>query len=262
MLSLFDLSGKTALITGGSRGLGKTMAMALAEAGANVVITDVLDTAQTVKEIEATGTKVLGMHLNVTSSIEVESTIRKIVDELGRVDILINNAGVYYPTPMNNMTQEAWDKTMAVNLNGTLYCCRAVGQQMIKQGGGSIINMASISGLMAFTQLAAYNVSKAAIIMLTKTLAVEWAQKGIRVNTICPGVFDTDMTKQMLKDPRFQALIHYNIPMKRPAAPEELKGTALYLASDASSYTTGHTLVVDGGWTVGLFNTESDITKM
>jgi len=252
MLSLFDLSGKTAVITGASRGLGKAMALALAEAGANIVITDVLDTKEAVEEIEKAGVKAMGMHLDVTSCKEIDTVIEKTVETFGQIDIFINNAGVYQPTPIESLKDEDWDKILEVNLKGTLCCCRAVGKQMIKQGGGNIINIASIAGLMAFAQSAAYNASKAAIIMLTKTLATEWADKNIRINAICPGIFATDMTGDLLEDKGFQTMVKTKIPMKRHAVPDELKGAALYLASEASSYTTGHALVVDGGWTVGL----------
>ena len=150
------------------------------------------------------------------------------------------------------MKEKEWDKIIGVNLKGTLMCAQAVGKEMCKQKSGAIINVASVAGIMAFAQSAAYNAGKAAVIMLTKTLAIEWAAYGVRVNVICPGIFATEMTKDLLKDKGFQTMVKTKIPMARYAVPEELAGAALYLASDASSYTTGHALTVDGGWTVGL----------
>jgi len=249
---LFDLTGKTAIVTGASRGLGKAMALALAQAGANVVITDVMDTASAVQEIEATGAKALGLKVDVTNQKDIDSMVKATVEKFKKIDILINNAGVYYPTPVKDMVENDWDKIMNINLKGTLYCTQAVGKEMCKSKSGSIINIASIAGIMAIAQSAAYNASKAAIIMLTKTLATEWASSGIRVNAICPGIFATDMTKDMLQDKGFQQMVKAKVPMGRYATPDELMGAAVYLASSASSYTTGHALVVDGGWTVAL----------
>lgn len=248
----FNLSGKTAIITGASRGLGKAMAIGLAQAGANIVITDVLDTKKAVKEIAAEGTEVIGFKVDVTKKKDIDNMVKKTLKKFKRIDILINNAGVYFPTPVKNLPDRDWDKMIDINLKGTLMCMRAVGAEMCKKKSGNIINIASVAGIMAFAQSAAYNTSKAAIIMLTKTLATEWASCGIRVNAICPGVFATNMTKGLLKDKGFQKMIKTKVPMKRHATPDELMGAAVYLASDASSYVTGHALVIDGGWTVGL----------
>jgi len=248
----FDLTGKTAIVTGASRGLGRAMAIGLAEAGANIVITDVLDTKEAVKEIEALGVKAMGLKVDVTKTKDIDNMVQKTLQKFKKIDILINNAGVYYPTPVLDMAEKDWDKIISVNLKGNLMCARAVGKEMVRQKSGAIVNIASVAGIMAFAQSAAYNASKAAIIMLTKTLATEWAPYGVRVNTICPGIFATDMTKGLLNDKGFQTMVKTKIPMARYAVPDELKGAALYLASDASSYTTGHALVVDGGWTVAL----------
>ena len=252
ILKRFDLTGKTAIVTGASRGLGKAMALGLAAAGANIVITDVLDTKETVKEIEVLGAKAMGLKVDVTKLKDIDNMVKKTMQKFKKIDILINNAGIYYATPVASMTEKDWDKIISVNLKGNFMCARAVGKEMIKQKSGAIVNTASVAGIMAFAQSAAYNASKAAIIMLTKTLATEWAAYGIRVNAICPGVFATDMTKGLLTDKGFQTMVKTKIPMARYGTPDELMGAVLYLASDASSYTTGHALVVDGGWTVGL----------
>jgi NAD(P)-dependent dehydrogenase (short-subunit alcohol dehydrogenase family) len=252
ILKRFDLTGKTAIITGASRGLGFAMAKGLAEAGANIVITDVLDTKKAVKEIEAMGVKAIGLKVDVTKQKDIDNMVKKTLAKFKHIDILMNNAGVYYPTPVKDMKEKDWDRTININLKGTLLCSQTVGKEMCKKKSGVIINTASIAGIMAFAQSAAYNTSKAAIIMLTKTLATEWAACGIRVNAICPGIFATDMTKGLLSNKGFQTMVKTKVPMGRYATPDELAGAALYLASDASSYTTGHALVVDGGWTVGL----------
>lgn len=252
ILKRFDLTGKTAIVTGASRGLGKAMALGLAQAGANIVITDVLETKDAVKEIETLGVKAMGLKVDVTKVKDIEDMVKKTLQKFKKIDILINNAGVYFPTPVADLDEKGWDKTLAINLKGSLLCAKAVGKEMIRQRSGAIVNTASVAGIMAFASSAAYNASKAAIIMLTKTLAAEWASYGIRVNVICPGIFATDMTKGLLNDKGFQTMVKTKIPMARYATPDELVGAALYLASDASSYTTGHALVVDGGWTVGL----------
>lgn len=252
MKKYFDLSGKTAIITGSSRGLGLAMALGLARQGANIVVTDVLDTKKAVKQIEKQGVKVMGLKVDVTKPKQIEAMVKKVVGKFKKIDILINNAGIYYPTPLPKTKEKDWNRILDVNLKGAEMCAHAVGQQMLKQKSGAIINIASIAGINAFGMSSAYNCSKAALIMLTKTLAAEWAAKGIRVNAICPGIFATDMTKGLLKDSGFQKMVKASVPMGRYAVPEELAGAAVYLASDEASYTTGHALVVDGGWTLHL----------
>ncbi len=252
MKNLFDLTGKVAVVTGASRGLGRAMAIGLANAGADVVITDVLDTTEAVAEIKKSGRKSIGLKLDITDSKSIDSMIESVLKEFKKIDIFINNAGIYFATPMPDMKESDWDKIINVNMRGTTMCARAVGKQMIKQKSGNIINTASVAGIMAFAQSVAYNCSKAALIMLTKTLAAEWAPYNIRVNAICPGVFATDMTKDFINDKGFQQSIKAGTPLGRPGQPDELAGAAIYLASNASSYTTGHALVVDGGWTVHL----------
>lgn len=249
---LFDLTGKTAIVTGASRGLGKVMALGLAQFGADVVITDVLDTTKAIKDVEALGVKALGLKVDVTNQKHIDDMVKKAIAKFKRIDILVNNAGIYYPTPLPDTSEKNWSKIIEVNLRGSEMCARSVGKQMIKQKTGNIINIASVAGISAFGMSSAYNCSKAALIMLTKTLAAEWAPYNIRVNAICPGVFVTDMTKGLIKDKGFQKMIKAGVPMGRYATPDELAGTAVYLASDASSYTTGHALVVDGGWTIHL----------
>lgn len=249
---LFDLTGKVAIVTGASRGLGKAMALGLAAYGADVVITDILDTKKAVQEIKALGRKALGMKVDITDQKHIDRMVQQTVKQFKRIDILINNAGIYYPTPLPDTPQQKWSKIIEVNLKGSEKCAYTVGKQMIKQKSGNIINIASVAGISAFGSSSAYNCSKAALIMLTKTLAMEWAPHHVRVNAICPGIFATDMTKGLLKDKGFQKMVKAGVPVKRHGTPDELIGAAVYLASDASSYTNGHALVVDGGWTVHL----------
>ncbi len=249
---LFDLTGKVAIVTGASRGLGKAMAFGLAAYGADIVVTDVLDTKKTVQEIKALGRKALGMKVDITNQTHIDRMVQKTLKQFKRIDILVNNAGIYYPTPFPDTPEKKWSKIIDVNLKGSEKCARTAGKQMIKQKSGNIINIASVAGISAFGSSSAYNCSKAALIMLTKTLATEWAPHHIRVNAICPGIFATDMTKGLLTDKSFQKMVKAGVPMKRHGTPDELVGAAVYLASDASSYTTGHALVADGGWTVHL----------
>ncbi len=252
MNELFDLTGKVAIVTGASRGLGRAMAVGLAGAGANVVVTDVLDTSETVEEIKKLGGKAIGIKADVSKKGDVERMVQQTIEKFGRIDILVNNADIFRMAPAEAMKEEDWDKVIAVNLKGQFLCAQEVGKRMIKQKSGKIINMASVAGKLAFAQSAAYNASKAGIILMTKTLAVEWGKYNIQVNAICPGVFATAMTENFLKDKNFLQMIKTRVPLARYGEPEELVGTVIYLASKASDYMTGHALVIDGGWTAGL----------
>ncbi|MDI6655401.1 MAG: glucose 1-dehydrogenase [Candidatus Hydrothermarchaeota archaeon] len=252
MNELFDLTGKVAIVTGASRGLGRAMAVGLAGAGANVVVTDILDVNETVEEIKKLGREAVGIKVDVSKKGDVERMVQQTIEKFGRVDILVNNAGIFRMAPAETMKEEDWDKVIAVNLKGQFLCAQEVGKQMIKQKSGKIINMASVAGKLAFAQSAAYNASKAGIILMTKTLAVEWGKYNIQVNAICPGVFATAMTEDFLKDENFLQMIKTRVPLARYGEPEELVGTVIYLASKASDYMTGHALVIDGGWTAGL----------
>ena len=252
MEKMFEIPNKVAIITGASRGLGKAMAIGLAKAGANIVATDVLDTSGTVKEIEKIGRETIGLKVDVSKKQDVEKMVQQTIEKFGKIDILVNNAGILRMGNAENIKQEDWEKVIQVNLTGQFLCAQAVGKQMIKQKSGKIINIASIAGLGGYAQSAPYSASKAGIILMTKTLAVEWGQHNIQVNAICPGVFATDMTDDFLKDKQFMNMIKAKVPLGRYAAPDELVGTVIYLASRASDYMTGHALVIDGGWTAGL----------
>jgi NAD(P)-dependent dehydrogenase (short-subunit alcohol dehydrogenase family) len=249
---LFELKTKTAIVTGASRGLGQAMAIGLAKAGATVVAADLLDVSATVNDIKRLGRDSLGVKIDVTEPADIKKMVQQTVKKFGRIDILVNNAGIVRQAPVESMTEKDWDDVIKVNLKGEFRCAQEVGKQMIKQQTGRIINIASVAGLFGSAGTAAYCASKAGIILLTKTLAVEWAKYNINVNAICPGVFVTTMTDPFLKDPSFQQMMKTRVPLARPGVPDELVGTVIYLSSRASEYVTGHALVIDGGWTAGL----------
>jgi len=248
----FDLSGKVAIVTGGSRGLGKAMAIGLANAGANIVICDIIDTKETVSIIQGLGRESIGVKVDVTNYADIAMMVKKTLEKFQKIDILVNNAGIVKSAPSESMIQKDWEKVLSVNLTGEFLCAQAVGNQMIKQKHGRIINISSVAGMLGSDQSSAYCASKAGIILLTKTLAVEWGKYGINVNAICPGIFYTDMTESYLKDQGFTQMIKTRVPLGRYGKPEELMGAIIFLASNASTYVTGTTLVVDGGWTAGL----------
>lgn len=257
MSRLFDLTGKVAIVTGGSGGLGSVMALGLAEAGAKIAIADILDSSGTISQIKKLGREAVGLKADVTKRDDAEKMVQQVVKKFGKIDILLNCAGVFRPGASEDLKEEDWDKTIAVNLKGTFLCAQAVGKQMIKQKSGSIINISSVAGQFAFVHPASknsvsYNASKAGVILLTKTLAAEWGKYNIRVNAICPGTFLTEMTTILLKDKRYSQMMKERVPLGRPGVPKELVGTVIYLASNASDYVSGQALTVDGGWSAGI----------
>ena len=254
MNKMFDLAGKIAIVTGGSRGLGKAIAMGFARFGADVVIADILEkeSKETVKEIEKLGRKSLFVKTDVSNKGNVDEMVKKAAGKFGRIDVLVNNAGIYKVTPIESVEEGEWDRIMDINLKGQFLCAKAVEEQMVKQKSGKIINIASVAGEFAFAQSAAYNSSKAGVILFTKTLALELAKDNIQVNAIAPGVFETPMTSGLMKDEGFQGMIKNRIPLGRSGEPNEVVGAAVFLASDASSYVTGSVVTIDGGWTAGL----------
>jgi len=249
--NLFNLEGQVAIVTGASRGLGKAMAKGLAEAGASVVIADILDSSEAVEEFKKAGHRALGVKVDVSNKADVDKMVKRSLEEFGQIDILVNNAGILKGGKTEELSKDAWDQVVAVNLTGPFLCSQAAGKQMLKRGKGSIINIASVAGVSGSAGNMPYGVSKAGLIMMTMTIAVEWGHK-LRVNSISPGVFATDMTDDFLKDEEFMNNLKKNVPLGRHATADELIGTVVYLASDASSYVNGHNLVIDGGWTVKL----------
>jgi len=249
---LFNLEGKVAIITGAARGLGRSMAVGLAKFGAHVVITDVIDTSDTLEEIKKFDDQSFDLQVDVSDESDVETMIKKTVDNFGSIDIFVNNAGILKTANAEDFSEEDWKKVIDVNLNGVFLCAQAAGKQMIEQKSGKIINISSIAGLSGYASSVAYSASKAGVISLTKTLAAEWGKHNIQVNAICPGVFATNMTEDYLKDEDFKEMIKTKVPLSRYAKSDELIGTIIYLASNASDYMTGHALVIDGGWTSAL----------
>ena len=252
VLDKFRLDGRVALVTGGVRGLGKTMATALAEAGADVAVTARSQASAESAAAElaaATGRLCRGYAADVTLSADVERLARAVEADLGRIDILINNAGTNIRGSIEQLTEADWDAVVDTNLKGPFLCARAIGPGMVKRGWGRVINLGSVLGVIALAGRAPYASSKAGIINLTRVLALEWAGTGVTANAICPGAFGTEMNRQLLDDPvKYQEFVK-RIPMGRWGEPEELGGAAVFLASDAASYVTGSALFVDGGWT-------------
>ena len=248
------LDGKAIYVTGGASGIGKSVATALAEAGADVAIVDVnLEGAEAVaKEIaDATGSKTIAIRCDVTNQEDVEAMVAEVAGTYGKLDACFNNAGICLNVPAEEMTFEQWNKVLNINLNGVFLCATAAGRVMLKQGYGSIINTASMSGHIVNVPQpqCAYNASKAGVSMLTKSLAIEWAKKGVRVNCISPGYIGTDLT---LNSEALKPLIEqWNAmaPMGRLGRPEELQSIVVYLAGDTSSFTTGSDIIVDGAFT-------------
>lgn len=246
----FSLNDKKVLITGGAQGIGLNYAMAAAGAGADIVLADLNGSKadESAKWLSDTyGIRAIGMQTDVTDPVQVEEMCTVMAEKMGRIDVAFCNAGISINVPAQEMTYEQWKKVIDINLTGVFLTATAAGRYMIRQGGGSIINTASMSGhIVNIPQpQAAYNASKAGVIMLTKSLAVEWADKNVRVNSISPGYIMTELTEGHEFIPVWTSLS----PLKRMGKPEELQGIALYLASDAGTFTTGADFVVDGAYT-------------
>lgn len=249
MAQLFDLGGKRALVTGGGTGLGRAMAHALAEAGAAVALAARRreKLAGCAEEIRALGGRAHALSCDLTRPESVRDAAREAEERLGGVDILVNNGGVSGEGWAAELPLERWSRVIETNLRGAFLMCQAIAPGMIERGGGSIVNVASVAGLIGVKMLSAYSASKGGLVQLTKTLALEWAKTGVRVNALAPGYFLTDINREFFGSGAGERLIRAHIPMGRVGRPEELKGAALFLASDASSFMTGAVLVVDGG---------------
>jgi gluconate 5-dehydrogenase len=250
---LFDLSGRVALITGGSRGLGEEIAEALGEAGASLMLVARRENwlQPAVERLRGRGIECQSALCDVSDAGSVAQSVRATLDHFAKIDILVNNAGVTWGAPAEEMELERWRNVLDVNLTGAFLCAQAIGREMIRQGSGVILNVASVAGLRAMPggiHSAGYVASKGGLIALTRELAAKWARHGIRVNAIAPGFFPSRMSEKALD--RVQAEVEQRIPMGRIGRAGELKGIAVFLASDASSYITGQTIAVDGGATV------------
>jgi NAD(P)-dependent dehydrogenase (short-subunit alcohol dehydrogenase family) len=250
--SLFDLDGRVAIVTGASSGLGDRFARVLHAAGATVVAA-----ARRVDRLEALAASVgdearfAVTPCDVTSDADCEALVAAAVERFGHIDVLVNNAGMAYTLPAEHETPDQFREVIDVNLNGLFVLSQLAGRRMIEQGSGSIINVASMLGLVASTPVkqASYCASKGAVINLTRELAAQWARKGVRVNALAPGWFPSEMTAEMVVDESSIAFVQRTCPMGRFGEPDELDGALLFLASAASSYCTGQTLAIDGGWT-------------
>ena len=246
---MFSLAGKCAVVVGGTSGIGKAIALGMASAGANVVASS--RSEQAVESLadclEKRGTKTLRIPSDVLDRASLQNLHDAVLSSFGRVDILVNSAGITKRVPTVNCSEELWQSIMNVNLNGTLRACQIFGATMLEQKNGRIINIASLSTFVAFHEVAAYGASKAAIGALTRSLAVEWAPHGVCVNAIAPGIFPTELNRELLNSPRGRELI-MRTPMARFGAVDEVIGTAILLASDESAFITGQIIAVDGGF--------------
>lgn len=252
MTTLFDLNGDVALVTGGSEGLGRQIARALATAGASIVIVSrrrqaITTTAEALAK--ETQRPVLGLVADVTNPGQIEQAITETLQRLGKIDILVNNAGMNIREPIEEITDEHWRQIWQTNVTGVMTCCRAVVPHMRRASYGRIINMGSALSLVGLAQRTGYAASKGAVLQITRTLAVELAPDGITVNCICPGPFATEINRPVLEDPAKSAELLRHVPMGRWGRLEEIEAPVVFLASRAAGYVTGACLTVDGGWT-------------
>ncbi len=251
MIPSFSLKGKVVIVTGGKRGIGRAIALGLAEAGADVAsCSRTIEDGQLqslAEEIQRLGRRSLAIQADVTRKTDVDKMVQEVVKEFGKIDILVNNAGIMIRKPLLELSEEEWDATLDTNLKGYFLCSQAVGRIMVAQKQGNIINIASEQAIRAFGGRGAYPMSKAAVLMLTKVLARELAGYNIRINGIAPGTVRTEMSRPLWSDPAALKRLETIIPLGRLAEPDNMVGAAIFLASDASSYMTGHTIMVDGG---------------
>lgn len=250
MNTMFDLTGKVALVTGASRGLGQGMALGLAEAGADIiaVASRAENASETVKRVEALGRKAVALGCQQDDKAQVNQLVDDAIGAFGKVDILVNNAGTIRRAPADVHSDEDWDHVIETNLNGVFRLSRGIGKHMIENGSGKIINIASLLSFQGGITVPGYAASKGAVMQLTKALANEWARKGLNVNAIAPGYFATDNTEALRADVERNASISARIPAGRWGTPEDMAGSVVFLASKASDYVNGHIMLVDGGW--------------
>ena len=252
-MSVFDLTGRAAFVTGASRGIGRVIAVALADAGADVALVarSADGLAETAAAVEAVGRKACVLPTDVTSYDAVADAAAAAIDTLGSIDIVVNNAGgSNFMVPFRDLRLTGWDKLLTLNLSSAVYVCHAFAGHMLERGLGSEINEETVAGVASAPLMSPYGASKAGLISLTRTLAVEWGQAGIRVNALCPGWTATELNRTLWDDPVVGPATVAGSALKRWASAEEMAGPAVFLASDASSFMTGQTLIVDGGQTV------------
>jgi 2-deoxy-D-gluconate 3-dehydrogenase len=248
-MGLFDLSGKVAIVTGGAKGLGGGISLGLAKAGADIVIITSRDQDRNVEnQITAMGRRVLTIIADLSVEAGLSKLIEQVLQTMGKIDILVNNSGIIRRTPAAEHSSQDWHEVLQLNLNAAFFLSQLVGREMIKQGSGKIINIASLLTFQGGINVPGYTASKHAIAGVTKALANEWASKGIQVNAIAPGYMETDNTTAIRADQERSAQILVRIPAARWGTPADMEGPVVFLASEASNYMSGHVLCVDGGW--------------
>lgn len=250
-LEIFSLKGRTAIVTGGSKGLGEAIALSMADAGANLVITgrDEASLDKVAAAVGAKGSKCIPMKIDVLKKADIKEMTDRTLAEFGKIDILVNNAGINVVKPLLKITEEDWDRVLDTNLKGYFFCAQAVAPHMIEQKRGCIINNASIFGRTGFMNLSPYIASKGGVVQLTKAMAVEWARFNVRTVCIAPSYIVTEMAKRDIEaNPQILEQNLKKIPMKRGGEPREVGDVCVFLASDAASFVTGETIAIDGGW--------------
>lgn len=252
ILEQFSLNDRVGIVTGGGQGLGKVFCQAYADVGATVVLAELnAETGkQAEEELRAAGRQALFVQTDVTKRDSVHALVERVLEEFGQIDFLMNNAGIVKWCPAEEVAEDEWRAVIDVNLTGLFFCCQEVGRSMIQRKQGAIVNIASMSAFIVNRPQAqtSYNASKAGVVHLTRSLAAEWAPYNIRVNAIAPGYMGTDMARPFFDDPQYGGVWIPNIPMRRPGRPEELGPLAVFLVADASSYMTGTTVLIDGGY--------------
>ncbi|MFC1995778.1 SDR family NAD(P)-dependent oxidoreductase [Chloroflexota bacterium] len=250
--SVFSLDGKIAIVTGGKQGIGKAIALALAQAGADVVVCSRIIEDGKLKvvanDIRELGRRSLAVQTDITRRADVDTLVQTVIDEFGRIDIMVNNAGILIQAPLLELSEENWDKTIDTHLKGYYFCCQVVGRKMVEQKSGNVINIASDLATKALPLHGVYCAAKAGVLMLTKVLAVELAQYNIRVNAISPAMIKTTLNKDKWSDPEVLRQYESANPLGRIGETSDIAGAAVFLSSDASSYITGHSILIDGGF--------------